>query len=64
MSGFLVDTNVLSEQRDEKVLDWRRRYESQIYTSAVCLGEISYGIALLAEGKKKRELTDWARGLV
>jgi len=64
MSGFLVDTNVLSEQRDESVLEWRRIHESQIYTSAVCLGEISYGIALLAEGRKKRELSEWARGLV
>jgi hypothetical protein len=64
MSGWLVGTNVLSERRDQKVLEWRQRHESRNCASAVCLGEISHGIALLAEGKRKRELTDWARGLV
>ena len=56
MNGFLVDTNVLSERRDPKVLAWRQANESRLYTSAVCIGELAHGIARLAAGKKKTDL--------
>lgn len=63
VSGFLVDTNVLSEPRKHKpktaVIDWLRAREPNLYTSAVVIGEIAWGIARLPKGKKRHELTRW-----
>lgn len=52
MSGYLLDTNVLSEIRkgsraDENVMRWWSRVEAaDLYISVLCLGEIRYGIEL------------------
>lgn len=62
--SFLVDTNVLSEHHDTKVLAWKLRNQSQLYTSAVCIAELSYGFHRLPAGKKKTELQAWLRNVV
>lgn len=64
MSGFLLDTNVLSELR-------RRRPEpkvaaffaaqplDELHVSAVTFAEIRFGIELVSDVTKRSELNDW-----
>lgn len=63
MSGYLVDADVLSETQkpkpDATALRWLRAHEADLYTSAVVIGEISWGIQRLTPGKKRRDLTAW-----
>jgi predicted nucleic acid-binding protein len=60
---FLVDASVLSEPTkpapDPRVVDWLRLHESELVVDPVILGEIRFGILLLAAGKKRRELERW-----
>lgn len=60
---FLVDANVLSEPTkphpSAKVVDWIRANESEIAIDAVILGEIRFGIHLLASSKRRRRLETW-----
>lgn len=60
-SGFLLDTNVLSELMREQpaivVLDWfAQNAQSVMHTSAVNQAEILTGIALLPAGKRRTAL--------
>ena len=60
-SGFLLDTNVLSELMREQpavaVLDWfAKNAQSVMHTSAVNQAEILTGIALLPAGKRRTAL--------
>jgi predicted nucleic acid-binding protein len=63
VSGYLVDSDVLSETQkpkpDATALRWLRDHEADLYTSAVVIGEIEWGIQRLAQGKKRRDLTGW-----
>jgi predicted nucleic acid-binding protein len=36
-----------------------RDHEAELYTSAVVVGEIAWGIERLADGKKRRALVQW-----
>jgi predicted nucleic acid-binding protein len=60
---YLVDANVLSEATkpapDPKVLDWLRRHEREIAVDPIVLGEIQFGILLLAPGKRRQRLERW-----
>lgn len=60
---FLVDANVLSEPTkptpDLNVLAWLRRHEREIVIDPVILGELRYGILLMAPGKRRRRLEQW-----
>jgi predicted nucleic acid-binding protein len=56
MSGFLVDTNVLSEavrtKPEPQVLDWiGAADETLLYLSVLTLGEVRKGLALLPQGR-------------
>jgi len=58
---ILLDTNVISElMRPESspvVLKWFSRQQPQeLYSSSVSLAEIFYGIELLSEGKRRKDL--------
>lgn len=60
-SGFLLDTNVLSELMRERpdagVLDWfARNAQAAMHTSSVTQAEILTGIALLPAGKRRMAL--------
>jgi predicted nucleic acid-binding protein len=64
--NYLLDTNVLSEFKrprpDENVIEWARNVdEARTYVSAVTIGELRRGAALLPEGRRKRELDIWIR---
>lgn len=60
---FLVDANVLSEPTkaapDARVLQWLRQNESELATNPIVLGELEYGILLLAPGRKRTRLQQW-----
>jgi predicted nucleic acid-binding protein len=60
MSGYLADTNVLSEparrRPNTRVLAWLERHESDLYASAFTIAEIAFGIAALPSGRKKQHL--------
>lgn len=64
MTGWLLDTNVLSELRrprpEPRVVDFiaRQPLES-LYTSAVVFAEIRFGIELVADPGKRAALHDW-----
>jgi predicted nucleic acid-binding protein len=60
---YLVDANVLSEATkpapEAQVLEWLRRHEREIAVDPIILGEIQFGILLLPEGKRRRQLERW-----
>ncbi len=63
MARFLVDANVLCEPTkaapESHVVDWLRRNERLVAIDSVILGEIRYGILLLAEGRRRTRLEGW-----
>jgi predicted nucleic acid-binding protein len=68
MSGFLLDTNVLSEfsrrgEPDQRVKEWLagQKLES-LYISVITLAEIRLGIELLPPGKRRTQLEQWIAG--
>ena len=65
MSGFLIDTNVLSEYNrpgspNAGVKHWLETTHRQSqYVSVITLAEIQKGIKMLAEGKRRTQLEQW-----
>lgn len=58
---YILDTNVLSTLMSPRpvaaVVQWVDQRDSRsLYLSAVTVGEIRYGVALLAEGRRRRDL--------
>jgi predicted nucleic acid-binding protein len=67
MSGFLIDTNVLSEYNrpggpDAGVKRWLETTDGQSqHVSVITLAEIQKGIELLAAGKRRAQLEEWLK---
>jgi len=64
MNGYLLDTNVLSEplkpSPELRVQAWLALVpSSRLHISAVTLGELHRGIALLPAGSRRSRLTHW-----
>ena len=64
MSGFLLDTNVLSEivrpRPHPAVVQWLDATdESLLHISVLTLGEIRKGITLLSSGRRRASLESW-----
>ena len=64
MTGWLLDTNVLSELRrpkpDRKVVAFIAAQPLELlYVSAVTLAEIRFGIEVVVDATKRAELNDW-----
>ena len=64
MSGFLLDTNVISElvkpQPEANVTTWiESTDESLLYLSVLTLGEIRRGIAVLPQSRRRAALEAW-----
>lgn len=64
MSGFLLDTNCLSEvvraRPEPRVLEWLEAVdEAALYVSVLTLGEIRKGVAGLAQSKRRTQLEAW-----
>jgi predicted nucleic acid-binding protein len=64
VTGWLLDTNVLSELRRPKPSNEVVAFVSAqalelLYVSTVTLAEIRFGIELLEDATRRAELTDW-----
>ncbi|MDQ2947145.1 MAG: type II toxin-antitoxin system VapC family toxin [Acidobacteriota bacterium] len=64
MSGFLLDTNIPSElvrsRPEPLVVRWiNSQAEELLFLSAVCIGELRRGFALLPSGKRRDALESW-----
>ena len=70
MTGFLLDTNVLSEfarvgKPDQHVDGWlRTTAEASLFASVLTFAEIRRGIELLPVGKRRTQLEQWQDDLV
>ena len=60
---FLVDANVLSEATkpapELKVLQWLRANEAELVVDPIILGEIRFGIELMAPGQRRKRFELW-----
>jgi predicted nucleic acid-binding protein len=64
MSGFLLDTNVISElvklKPERRVTSWvETTDEALLYLSVLTFGEIRKGIAMLPQTKRRTEIESW-----
>jgi predicted nucleic acid-binding protein len=64
MAGFLLDTNIPSEQirsrPDPRISTWiNAQPESTLFLSAITIGELRKGTDLLPDGKRRRPLEAW-----
>ena len=64
MSGFLLDTNCISElvrtKPEPRVMEWMEAADEELlYLSVLTLGEIRKGVAGLAQGKRRTHLETW-----
>lgn len=64
MTGWLLDTNILSELRrlkpEPRVVNFVAAQPlDQLYVTAVTLAEIRFGIELVANAHRRCELNDW-----
>ena len=64
MSGFLLDTNIISElvkpKPEANVTEWiENTSESLLYLSVLTLGEIRRGIAALPQSRRRATLEAW-----
>ena len=70
MTGFLLDTNILSEfarigQPDQHVDRWlKTTAEESLFASVLTFAEIRRGIELLPVGKRRTQLEQWQDDLV
>jgi predicted nucleic acid-binding protein len=64
MTGYLLDTNILSELRrprpEPKVVAFIKQQPLDLlFVSSVTLAEIRFGIELVADAGRRAELNDW-----
>jgi predicted nucleic acid-binding protein len=65
MSGFLLDTNVLSEfnrrgELNRLVKQWLEAVDTDsLYASVLTFGEIRFGVELLPPSKQRTQLEQW-----
>lgn len=64
MSGFLLDTNCISElvraHPEPRVVEWLEYTdEAALYLSVLTLGEIRKGVAALPQSKRRTRLETW-----
>ena len=64
MSGFLLDTNVVSElvkpKPDPKVFSWFQKVDQNLcYLSVLTVGEIRKGIVVLSDAKRRVTIEAW-----
>jgi toxin FitB len=69
LTGFLLDTNVISElvkpQADARVAAWYGSWPTaDLYLSTVTIGELAAGIELMPTGRRRRVLEEWLDDLI
>lgn len=60
---IVLDTNVVSEMMkpspSQAVLDWLNRQQSErLHLTTITIGEIEYGLRILPDGQRRRDLKD------
>ena len=62
MTGFLLDTNVVSERTKEDpaptVLDFLRNHDD-LWLSAIVVEELELGVQILPQGRRRERLREW-----
>ena len=60
---YLVDANVLSELTkrtpDPRVVGWLRDNERRLAVDPIILGELRFGVLVLAPGRRRQDLERW-----
>lgn len=60
MANYIIDTNIVSEplskHPNERVVQWLRENAAGSYISAITVEEMTRGVTLLPEGKRRRVL--------
>ncbi len=60
---YLVDANILSEPTkrapNPRVVSWLRENERELAVDPIILGELRFGILILAKGKRRTALERW-----
>jgi predicted nucleic acid-binding protein len=60
---YLVDADVLSEatkpEPAKKVVDWLVKNDRDLAVNPIILGELEFGILLLAAGRRRKRLLEW-----
>ena len=68
MTGFLLDTNVVSEMLkpapDGAVTEFLRERHDRLWLSVVVLYELEYGIHLLPQGRRRLKIATLVAGMV
>jgi predicted nucleic acid-binding protein len=64
VSGFLLDTNVISEllkpRPEPRVIEWMDATDERfLYLSVLTIGELRKGITLLSSGRRRMSLEMW-----
>jgi predicted nucleic acid-binding protein len=63
LARYLVDANVLSEATkpdpNKRVTEWLGLHEPELAVDPIILGEIRFGILLLARGRRRSRLEHW-----
>ena len=62
MTGFLLDTNVVSEHTKEdpalSVLDFLNNHDD-LWLSAIVVEELELGVQILPQGRRRERLREW-----
>lgn len=66
---IVVDTNIISEfmltKPDPTVIDWFNQQNSRnLYVTVITLAEVGYGLSLIPDGQRKRNLESRFKGFV
>jgi len=65
--NWLLDADVLSQpakrQSDPRVLEWLKREQAHVYTSAVVIAQIAFWVRI-RQGVQKEKLQRWLPGLI
>ncbi len=67
MSGYIVDTNVISEaikaDPNPVVLVWLEQNSRSLYLTSITIEELRFGALMLPKGKKRKALEAWIDSL-
>lgn len=68
MSGYLADTNVISEAMkkapDARAMAWLDAHQDKLSISAITIEELRFGEYLMPKGKRRRKLHELIDGIV
>lgn len=67
MSGYVVDTNIISEaikaKPDPNVTTWLEKNSRTLYLTSITIEELRFGALMMPKGKKRKALEEWIDSL-